>query len=210
MLSVVPGTIIDVLIDVLGPDLSAERVDELTLDDIAELADAVQRHYGEWQPPESDALRVHLGGWVGGNFAAPEAREVLATMLLYADQVVLHDPLAQWFSTDRRRMRSLDPIRYRNGAQLAGSEGHLLSADGWVAHHEDLERNLFHLRWAIPALRDVAPLVESGAAVLVPHLQLIVGVQDGLLSAVRHDLRKWAIHVAPPIPDERRDSASGA
>jgi hypothetical protein len=42
----------------------------------------------------------------------------------------------------------------------------------------------------IPALRDVAPLAESGAAVLVPHLHLIVGIQQGLLSAVRHDLRE--------------------
>jgi hypothetical protein len=32
-------TVIDVLIHVLGPDLSAERVDDLTFDEVAERAD---------------------------------------------------------------------------------------------------------------------------------------------------------------------------
>jgi hypothetical protein len=184
----VTTTVIDVLDRVLGSEHSVERVNEMTLDEVEELADAVERHYHGWQAPPGDELRVHLGGWVGGNFAAAEARQLLATMLLYADQVVLHDPLAEWFYSGRHRLRALDPIRFRNGTKLAGSEGHLLRSDGWPAHRGELEPNLATLRWAIPALRDIAPLVNSGAAVLVPHLQLLAGLQDPLFTAIRHDL----------------------
>lgn len=186
--ALVERTILDVLRDVVGADLSDERLKDLTLDDVTRLAHAVQQHYASWQPPEHDGLRVHLGGWIAGNYAAPEARELLTTMLLYADQLVLHDPLAEWFFADRRRLRALNPIRYRNGAKLAGSEGYLLATDGWVVHRDDLERNLATLTWAIPALRDVAPLIDSGAALLVPHLQLVLAAQESLLVAVRHTL----------------------
>jgi hypothetical protein len=134
IMKAVERTVVDVLRDVIGPDLSACRVAELTVDEIAALADAVQMHYQNWRAPEGADLRVDLGGWVGGHFAAPETREVLTTMLLYADQVVLHDPLADWFCAERSRLRPLDAVRYRNGAQLMGSEGHILVHDGWVVH----------------------------------------------------------------------------
>lgn len=89
----VERTVVDVLRNVIGPDLRAGRVDELTVDEIAALAHAVQTHLRNWRASEAPRLRVDLGGWVGGHFAAPQTREILATMLLYADQVVLHDPL---------------------------------------------------------------------------------------------------------------------
>ena len=182
-------SIIDVLHRVIGEDLSVGAIGDLTLDEVAELGDAVRHHYLGWQPKEADGLRVHLGGWIGGNFGNATARSVLATMLLYAHQVLVHDPLAEWFSATRDRFRALDPVRYRNGAKLQGSEGHLIATDGWCAYSTDLERNLSELQWRITALSDIEPLLRTGAAVPVPHLDLIVGQQEQLLSAVRHDLR---------------------
>ncbi len=182
-------SIIDVLHRVLGEDLSGDAIGDLTLDEVAELGDAVRRHYLGWQPAETEGLRVHLGGWIGGNFGDAGARSLLATMLLYADQVLVHDPLAEWFCATRDRLRALDPVRYRNGAKLQGSEGHLLAADGWIANPMDLERNLNELQWRVAALRDIEPLLRAGAAVPVPHLDLVVAQQEQLLSAVRNDLR---------------------
>jgi len=182
-------SIIDVLHRVIGEDLSVGSIGDLTLDEVAELGDAVRRHYLGWQPTETEGLRVHLGGWIGGNFGDPTARSLLATMLLYAHQVVIHDPLAECFCSTRDRFRALDPVRYRNGAKLQGSEGHLLATDGWIAYSTDLERNLSQLQWRIAALREIEPLLQSGAAVPVPHLDLVVAQQEQLLSAVRHDLR---------------------
>ncbi len=196
----VERTIVDVLREVLGADLRAGRLEELTVDEIAELAYAVQTYYQTWRAPESPRLRVDLGAWVGGHFAAAQPREILATMLLYADQVVLHDPLADWFCADRSRIQPLDVVRYRNGAAVASSEGHILINDGWVAHQTDRERNLAVLRWAVPALQSVEPLVTAGAAILVPQLQIVIRAQDGILSAVRHDLRNDAFLEAVQAP----------
>ncbi len=195
------NSIIDVLHGVIGQDLSAERVNDLTLDEVAELADAVQTHYLDWRPPDGDGLRVHLGGWIGGNFADASARSMLATMLLYANEVLIHDPVAEWFSASRDRLRALDPIRYRNGTKVQGSEGHLLRIDGWLAHSTDLDRNLHELRWRIPALDSIEPLVRSGAAIPVSHIDLVLALQDQLLSAVRHDMRndRFVRAVSEPV-----------
>ncbi|WP_249011265.1 hypothetical protein [Conexibacter sp. DBS9H8] len=48
------NTIVDMLREVLGPDLSAGRLEELTVDEIAELAYAVQTHYQSWRAVKSD------------------------------------------------------------------------------------------------------------------------------------------------------------
>lgn len=182
-------TIVDVLRSVIGPDLSSERVAALTIDEIAHLARAVQTYYRTWRAPEDRRLRVDLGGWVGSHFAAAEPNAILSTMLLYADQVVLHDPLADWFFDGRARLRPLGEVRYRTGARLANSEAHVLRSDGWSAHQNDRERNLALLRWAVPAVHAVEPLLAAGGAILVPQLQLLLRAQDGILTAVRHDLR---------------------
>ncbi len=50
----VENTIVDMLREVLGPDLSAGRLEELTVDEIAELAYAVQTHYQSWRAVKSD------------------------------------------------------------------------------------------------------------------------------------------------------------
>jgi hypothetical protein len=204
-----PPTIIDVLEALFGDDdMSPERVGKMKRADVEALAAAVNEHYVGWASDEPTRLRAHLGGWVAGNFGDSDARGVLATALLYADQVLLHDPLAEWFFLDRRRIRGPPPIRYRNGAKLQGSEGHLLATDGWIAHRDDLERNLRELRWMIPALAEMAPVIRSATAVLVPHLHVVVAAQEGLLSAVRHDLRDDQFIAAIESPIDQQPVAT--
>jgi hypothetical protein len=180
-------TIIDVLENALDGDLTRGAIDRLDLAEIAALAESVQDFYESWQPPVTaeGQLRVHLGGWVAGNLDHAGARDLLHTALVYAHEVILHDPVAAYFEPRRAALRGLPAIRHRSGMQIQSSQGHYEASGGWV-NAPNLEGARSYLGMAIEGLAPLAPLIRCGAAVPVPHLRIALDRQQGVLSAVRH------------------------
>jgi hypothetical protein len=110
-----PAHVLDVLRDYFGEAPTADAVRRLTPPQMSELADRVNQFYDSWEAPtpQNDTFRVHLGGWVALNAAAPAARDMLNTALLYAHEVAIQDPVAAWVDPARRRLTGLPPARYR-------------------------------------------------------------------------------------------------
>jgi hypothetical protein len=101
-------TIIDVLENALDGELSAGAIEQLSLTQISELAEPVQDFYEVWAPPalaEGD-FRIHLGGWVAGNTQHEGARDLLHAGLLYAHQILIHDPVAAYFEPRRKIIKA--------------------------------------------------------------------------------------------------------
>lgn len=190
MIEIANATIIDVLENVLG-DLAPDRVNLLTAAELEELAGAVNAFYAEWQAPPlcDDELRVYSGGWIAGNTLMPEARDYLYTSLLYAPTAVLHDPVAGWFDPARGHLQAPPAIRGRTGMQIGSAEAQIVAADGYYAHHQDLERSRGFLTHAISELRSLAPLIRQGIVIPIPQWRIVRSQQQAILAAVRHDVK---------------------
>jgi hypothetical protein len=197
-------TIIDLLENALDGNLSPQSIERLSLQQIADVAEAVQEFYESWEPPVPDdgVLRVHLGGWVAGNLHHPGARTLLHSALLYAHEVLVHDPVAAYFEPRRRAIKGLPPIRHRSGMQVQGSQGHIESTGGWV-NSPDLDGARSALAQAVEGLAPLAQLIRLGVAVPVPHLRAALGSQQAVLTAVRHSLRDESFRTAVESPVRR-------
>jgi hypothetical protein len=207
-------TIIDVLEQSLGT-LTADRVQQLTPQELDALADAVNEFYVSWTaPPLTDEeLRVYSGGWIAGNFEGVEPRQYLFTSLIYAPTVIIHDHIAEWFYPDREALQSPAAIPARRGQMMIqGAEPQLLRGNGFYVFRGEPERSREYLAQVIPTMALLAPLIRSGAVIPVPHLSIMRSQQNGILTAVRHDVQSAEFvqlvanpaDVAPPRTDQIR------
>uniref|UniRef100_UPI0012FFDF1B hypothetical protein n=1 Tax=Geodermatophilus chilensis TaxID=2035835 RepID=UPI0012FFDF1B len=151
-----PITVLDVIDNFFARDsdpdvarLPGRRLYDLGMEArrLAQAADAPQVGRGS----------IYLGGWPSANFWAVSGDLIMST-LLYADSVVVKDPLTDWFSYSQYRVP------------------HLMSSRPGYLNPETCEplvaQTRAFLSATIPALRHLRPLVESGAVVFAPSADL--------------------------------------
>lgn len=185
------ATVLDVLENALDGELTADRAASLSDQDLSQLAEVLADFYATWRPPPPAAgeLRAYPGGWVAANYGGAEARSLLASTLLYFDTVVVHDPIGEWFDPRRGQLRGPPPIRYRNGVQVQSAQVNIMAGDGYYAPSSGPARAREHLKWMLPMLMDLAPLIRSGVAIPINQIGTLIDRQEAILAGVRHDLR---------------------
>jgi hypothetical protein len=82
---------------------------------------------------------------------------------------------------------------------VQGSQGHIESTGGWV-NGPTLEGGRTNLTHAVAALAPLAPLIRGGVCVPVPHLNIALRRQEGVLSAVRHAVADAGFRAAVENP----------
>jgi hypothetical protein len=95
---------------------------------------------------------------------------------------------------------------------IQGAEPQLLRGNGFYVFRGEPERSRAYLAQVIPTMALLAPLIRSGAVILIPHLSIVRSQQDAILSAVRHDVQSAEFvqlvsnpaDVAPPRTDQIR------
>jgi hypothetical protein len=182
-------TIIDVLENRLG-SLDDARINAVTPVDLQDLADAVKTFYDSWSPPPPKDLRMYAGGWIAGNFIAPEALKYLLTTLVYYPETIFHDPIADWFFPHRDRLLAPDGIWSRGRKmQINGAEPVMIRGNGYYSFAADPERTRQYLKLVAPTIRRLAPLIQAGIVIPVPQWWIVRERQRQILTAVRHDVR---------------------
>lgn len=135
---------------------SAERIDRLRGKDLQVLGERI-REFSASHQPAIDTARAptYLGGWPSANIGFVGG-DLLLSSLLYSGQVVVRDPIADWFSAEQ----------YRNEHLLVSTPGYLnWGAGAWEERNAQTRR---FLRAVIPALERFRPLIEAGIVVPVP------------------------------------------
>ena len=178
-----------------------------------QLNEAVNDFYAVYEAPrpDGDEYRVSFGGWIANNLT-PEHLAYLRSSLLYADSTVIYDPIAAWFYPRRDELQALPSIKYANGLEIQSSEPAMLQGDGHHAPELDEERERQHIVHGLHVLAELAPLIRSSLVIPLNHLELMRRVQEGVISAVRHDLRDAGftglienpIDLPPPRSDQIR------
>ena len=141
---------------------------------------------------------IYLGGWPSANFGTVNGAMLLSS-LLYSGQVLVKDPLADWFCEEQ----------YLIETKLSARPGH---------RHQDGTLNIGatrdFLRRLLPTLEALRPLVEAGVVVLSPAQPLfrrqeatITDLRQRLTERLTSDLTGYLQRFRPadvPVDDNRR------
>jgi len=164
-----PITVLDVIDNFFARDsepdvarLPGRRLYDLGMEAhrLAQAADAPQVGRGS----------IYLGGWPSANFWAVSGDLIMST-LLYVDSVVIKDPLTDWFSFSQYRVPHL----------MASRPGYLNPE----THEPLVAQTRAFLSAILPALRQLRPLVESGAVVFAPSADLNLRQSPAINSMAR-------------------------
>ncbi|MFZ8756936.1 hypothetical protein ACO03V_05885 [Microbacterium sp. HMH0099] len=102
---------------------------------------------------DPNAHPIYLGGWPSANFALLGGDMILSS-LLYSGQVLVNDPIADWFATEQ----------YRNEHMLGARRGYCHPEDNMEAR---MHRTRAYLNTILPSLEAMRPLIEAGIVVPV-------------------------------------------
>ncbi|MCS6566552.1 SEC-C domain-containing protein [Curtobacterium flaccumfaciens pv. flaccumfaciens] len=108
--------------------------------------------------PRQGLAPIYIGGWPSSNFGLVNG-DLLLSSLLYNDQVLIRDPIADWFSDDQ----------YFVDHTLSARPGHRDLAK----RRQNTAATRQFLHAAVAALRSMRPLIEAGIIGLVPSAATI-------------------------------------
>jgi hypothetical protein len=114
------------------------------------------REYSANATPNLDATKhpIYIGGWPSANFWFVNGDMILSS-LLYSGQVLVRDPIADWFSDEQYLVEHL----------LAARPGYLDPHNGYTVRMDNTRAFLVNV---IPALKAMRPLIDAGIVVLIP------------------------------------------
>jgi hypothetical protein len=152
-----------------------------------ELGNEVRKHYAasDGFKQVSDGHRTYLGGWPSANYGTVHG-DMLLTSLLYSNQIVIKDPLYDWFSREQ----------YGNIHKMAARPGYR-QEDG----SPNVRATRIYLENTLGRLAHLKPLVDRGIVVLIPG-EAVVDDQKTAISELETAL--WQ-QVAPQIEDYVRN-----
>lgn len=158
--------------------------------DLHELGKDVRQFALEYRPQvQSNARPVYLGGWPSASFWLAHG-DMILTSLLYSEQVLVRDPVVDWFSDDQYRIPHL----------IAAHPGYLDIQTG----HENIGRTRAFLASVVPALMSLRPLIESGLIALVPcesvflrRAKEIEALESALLAELAHNTSTYSQRFQP-------------
>src|SRR5215204_1467248 len=109
-------SVLDVVENYLTVGHGREVID-LTGRELWDLGTEVQRFSNSYTPPQfiDSSYPLYLGGWPSANFFLADQGQFVLSTLLYAGQVLVKDPVSDWFA----------PEQYQIEHKLTAREGYL-------------------------------------------------------------------------------------
>ncbi|WP_251149951.1 hypothetical protein [Cellulosimicrobium sp. Marseille-Q4280] len=154
-----------------------------------ELGEEVQKLYIEQintEPPKGH--RSYLGGWPSANLGSVHG-DLLLTSLLYTDQIVVRDPVYDWFA----------PEQYTNEHMMSARPG-FLGPDGVP----NVRATRAFMENALARLEYLKPLIDRGIVVLAPGELLVKRernridqLREMLSTALSGDMDAYARRFSP-------------
>jgi len=181
-------TILDVVDNAIGGTDPA-IANRLSARQIGELADRVSEFIEAWSPPEEDPTNFlgYSGGWVASSVVAlPEQVDYFNATVLYYPRVLVHDPVANWFSRDPDSIEELPPITAVNGISMQGSE--VAFVDTYYRANRNLEEDRHKLGFALSLLHSLAPLIREGMVIPAPSWRIARLRQQQIRTSIRYDI----------------------
>lgn len=191
------------ILDVVDNFATAARVADIAAlpgKQLKEFGEEVRRYTQASDLPTMDQSQhpSYLGGWPSANFGTV-AGDMLLSNLLYSGQILVKDPLADWFCEEQYHVEN----------KLSARPGYR-TEDGSLTIGETRA----YLRSILPALQALRPLIKAGIVVLAPSQPLflreeaaITALREQLTERLARDLPNYLGRFSPPdvpLDDNRR------
>lgn len=182
-----------VLRNYFGETPSREAVNALSLDEMEELGELLVMSANASVHEDVGNQIYYAGGWFGSGWHEPALKQELLHALLYYPRVLVHDPLADFFSNEWARLpefqeyRSTDrpPLRIQ---PLLGDASPIF--EDIRDQRGEAARRLSTLIANMVAL---APLIDAGILILRSQWPTLVKNLNPIQSSVRQNLRTLAM-----------------
>jgi hypothetical protein len=164
-----------------------------------ELGDEIRSFAASYSLPAPPAgQRVYIGGWPSASFWAVHG-DMILTSLLYSGQVLIKDPLSDWFSEEQ----------YLNRHKQGARPGYRTSE-----FTPNVVETRSFLAKVLPALIALKPLVDAGLVALLPSERYtyteharIAALEDALGGVILPDVMAYTQKYSPmdvPVEDNQR------
>lgn len=154
------ATILDVIDNFFGNQQTLEKnLLSMSGKNLFKFGEEVRRFAKDYIPPRpfSDTNPIYLGGWPSANFWDSYHGNLAMTSLLYSGQLLVKDPISDWFSFEQYNIKRM----------LSARQGFLDIHDINNIKFSAPETRRFLLT-VIPPLMRLRPLIENGIVVLTP------------------------------------------
>jgi hypothetical protein len=121
------------------------------------------------QEPDPREGATYLGGWPSANPFALPSSDLILTSLLYANQVVVRDPISDWFSPHQYYLER--PMGSRPGFLQESGEPNVAATRAFLTR-------------VVPGLMALEPLVRAGLVQIVPTTQIHLSQREDVESIV--------------------------
>lgn len=209
-------TSLDVLDDFFGGLPDADVADSLTaaqIDDLGTRVNAASQKLSRMKPSaEPIGDLIYPGGWLGSGWQHDIFRRELNCSLLYQPRLLVHDPLAEYFSSDFNilpevTLKGHNEFRSIHGARMWANTGRCVNREGDIAAVRS------DLKGILETLRYFEKLIRTGTIVLRSQYPILSREWHALDSSVRADMRSSPMaEVAAPnkgMPLPRWDNLRG-
>jgi hypothetical protein len=202
-------TALDVIENALGARPKPEQLRKLTMaqvEDLSGLLADLSDAQSESTIPGGASL---VGGFLGAFWGDPSLRDDLGKALLYYENLVVLDPLADFFD-DRSSLPVPRAIRFR---RTDGQYNTLtMGPDSWsrqnsfAALREDPKEAVGRFANIVSNLYSLDPLIRSGVVVLRSQWPTLARRADSLATSVRHDIRSREMQSLARQPSTAEDA----
>ncbi|TFB56336.1 hypothetical protein [Cryobacterium tagatosivorans] len=203
-------TALDVLENALGSRPTPEQLRKLTIPELDELSGLLGELSEAQCDDEIPGGASLIGGWLGGYWSEPSLRGDLGKSLLYYSNLLVLDPLADYFD-DRSRLPATRPIRVRRKEDkqfnTLTSGPDMWSRNGSFGSLRDApEEAVGRFAAIVGNLYSLEPLIRSGVVVLRSQWPILSRNSEALAASVRHDIRSKEMQSLAREPSTAGDS----
>lgn len=186
-------TPLDVLENALGSRPTATQLRKLSIAEIDELAGLLRELSDAQSGEKIPGGASFLGGWLGSLWSEPALRADLGKSLLYYSNLLVLDPLADYFD-DRASLPKTHSIRVRRPEDrqfnIVTSGPELWSRQGTFQElRSSPEDAIGHFALIVENLYSLEALIRSGVVVLRSQWPTLAHRSEALATSVRHDIR---------------------
>ncbi|SET92118.1 hypothetical protein [Geodermatophilus poikilotrophus] len=190
-------TPLDVLENFLGEEPSGKAIRCLTYEQLRELGDlskqSANASLNDPAPPDT----YYHGGWVGAHWQYQIMAGDLNLALLYYPQILVHDPLAEFFFDEHDRLPSLRPLHEANSRMILSGGPQM-----WSQHSsarmtkDDYQEERERLATIVQYISELSPLLKAGVLVCRTQYPTLIARNEAIMSSVRHDVRSPSMQEA--------------
>ena len=203
-------TALDVLENGLGARPTPQQLRKLTIPELEEMSGLLAQLSEAQCEDEIPGGAYLLGGWLAALWSEPIFRGDLATSLLYYPNLLVLDPLADFFD-DRSRLPLSRPIRARRPEDgkfntVTSGPQFLSRVGSFESFRESQEQAVARFAAIVENLYSLESLIRSGVVVLRSQWPILSRRKNALASSVRHDIRSNEMQSLAREPASADDS----